>query len=409
MEYDASDTLDKIRYKLLTDSSKLDNGHELYIQIIPDKENNVLMLRDTGIGMIKTELVKNLGTIAHLGTKDFIKALQSGADISIIGQFGVGFYSAYLVADHVQEAEKDEVNDKEKIKMLETEVLNNTKPIWKRNSDNINHEEYAAFYNILIMDDCEDLISKYLNFIKGIVDSEDLPLNISREMLQHNKIFKVIRKNIVKKFIELFSEIAEDKEDFAKFYYTFAKNIKLGIYEDSQNWYKLAEFLRYYSTKSTDELTSLNDYIAHMPEKQKNIYYISGENHQAVLFMTDPIDEYSILQLKEYEGKKLVCITKKGVEIDEDEEEKKLPQALRDSSIESYMSSKMVLEINSHHSIIKSLKTKFEADKNDKIVKDIIWLLFETLLVHSGFSLKEPSMLASRIFKIIQLGLDNGY
>ncbi|CAG8752479.1 2606_t:CDS:2, partial [Racocetra fulgida] len=397
--------LDKIRYKSLTDSSKLDNGHELYIQIIPDKENNVLMLRDTGIGMTKAELVNNLGTIARSGTKDFIEALHSGADISMIGLFGVGFYSAYLVADHNEpigrgtliklflkedqleyleehkikelvkkhsefichpiqlivgkEAEKDEENDKVKIKTLETEELNNTKPIWKRNSDDINHEEYAAFYkslandweehlavkqfsvegqlefrailfvprrapfdlfenkkkrnniklyvrSVLIMDDCEDLIPKYLDFIKGIVDSEDLPLNISREMLQHNKIFQVIRKNI----------IAEDKEDFAKFYDAFTKNIKLGIYEDSQNRYKLAEFLRYYSTKSTDELTSLKDYIT----------------RYEVLFMTDPIDEYSVSQLKEYEGKKLVCITKEGPEIDEDEEEKKL----REEDIKNY-------------------------------------------------------------------------
>ncbi|CAG8739431.1 5827_t:CDS:2, partial [Gigaspora rosea] len=340
----ASDTLDKIRYKSLTDSSKLDNGHELYIQIIPDKENNVLMLRDTGIGMTKAELVNNLGTIARSGTKDFIEALHSGADISMIGQFGVGFYSAYLVADRVQVITKhnDDVQyiwESSASKSFTIARNTDNEPIGRgtliklflkedqleyleehkikelvKNSDDINHEEYAAFYkslandweehlavkqfsvegqlefrailfvprrapfdlfenkkkrnniklyvrSVLIMDDCEDLIPKYLDFIKGIVDSEDLPLNISREMLQHNKIFQVIRKNIVKKCIELFSEIAEDKEDFAKFYDAFAKNIKLGIYEDSQNRYKLAEFLRYYSTKSTDELTSLKDYI----------------------------------------------------------------------------------------------------------------------------------------------------
>merc|ERR1711976_1088944 len=320
------------------------------------------------------------------------------------------------------------------------------------------------------MDNCEELMPEWLNFLKGIVDSEDLPLNISRETLQQNKILKVIRKNLVKKAIELF------KESFDKFYEQFGKNIKLGIHEDSNQRKKLAEFLRYYSSNSENEYTSLKDYVSRMKDNQNDIYYITGESKDAVknsafverltkrgfevLYMTEPIDEYCTQQLKEYDGKNLVCVTKEGLELPEDEEEKKAfeekkakfeplcktmkeildakvekvtvsnrlvnspccivtsqygwsanmerimkAQALKDSSTMGYMAAKKQLEINPDHKIVASLCERVEANKNDKAVKDLVMLMFETSLLASGFTLEDPAIHANRIHRMIKLGL----
>jgi len=609
------------------------------IKIIPDKTNNTLTIQDTGVGMTKGDLVNNLGTIAKSGTRGFMEAVAAGADISMIGQFGVGFYSAYLVAEKVtvvsknnndeqyiwesnaggtftinpdtsgtinrgtkivlqlkedqqefleerrlkdlikkhsefigfpielmvekttdkevtdsddEEDKKDdekkddekkddepEIKDDDKPKEKKTkkikevtheyEVLNKTKPIWMRKPEDITKDEYVSFYKsltndweehlsvkhfsvegqleftallfvpkrapfdlfenkkkknnlklyvrrVFIMDDCEDLIPEWLSFVKGVVDSNDLPLNISRETLQQNRILKVIKKNVVKKCLEMFAEIAENQEDYKKFYEQFSKNLKLGIHEDTTNRKKLAELLRFHTSKSGEDLISFKDYIQRMKEGQKDIYYITGESRASVaqspfieslknkgyevLYLVDPIDEYMVQQMKDYDDHKLKSVTKEGLDIDETEDEKKKreeekakfeplcklmkdilgdkvekvvlgtridvspcvlvtseygwsanmerimkAQALRDSSTSSYMVSKKTLELNCKHQIVEELRKKAEVDQSDKTVKDLVWLMYETSILTSGFSLDEPQNFAGRIHRMIKLGL----
>lgn len=637
----SSDALDKIRHNSLVDKSVLDSNPDLSIKIIPDRNNKTLTILDSGIGMTKDELIKNLGTIAQSGTKNFMEALEN-SDTNLIGQFGVGFYSAYLVSDRVvvtsknnaddqyvwessaggsftvkksndknlmrgteivcylkedqlhyteeqtlrslinkhseytnyplylsvektveevvevddddelsndknddrnndkndepiiEDVEEDE-NSGEKEKKtktiskttIEDVLVNKQKPIWTKKPIEITQEEYTEFYKnltkqtyespmaykhfsvegqleftgllylptqppfelfdkdkkkrnislyvkrVFITDDCEEFVPEWLSFIKGIVDSEDLPLNISREVLQQNKVLKVIKKNIVKKSIELFFDLLEDKEKYMKFYNNYSKNIKLGVHEDSSNRAKLADLLLYESrTTKPGEVLTFKDYVENMPSDQKDIYYITGESRMQVekspflemfakknydvLFLTEPMDEYCIQQLNQYDGKNLVCITKDGLKLDDNDKNEnevkeyndlcnfiketigdKLEkcvisnrivqspcclvtneygwtanmerimkaQALRDNSMSMHMKSKKIMEINPKHKIIKGLKNKLDADKNDRTVRDLIFMLYESSLLVSGFNIDDPSIYVNRIYHILSIGL----
>merc|ERR1712086_628611 len=654
----SSDALDKIRYQGLTDKSALETELNLRIHLIPDPENNQLHIEDSGVGMTKADLINNLGTIAKSGTKSFMEALSSGADMSLIGQFGVGFYSSFLVADtvsvttkhndddeytwsssaggsftitqdetttlkrgtrislhlkeeHLEFLEISEIknlvkkhsefinypislmmekereieddtpvesttdsattedvdatdsattedvdateavseleSDKEGIleevdetqetmnkpkkmeKYNELEVINTNKPIWIRDTESVTEEEYGTFYKgisgdweehlavshfkaegqiefkgilfvpkrapmeffnkenknniklyvrrVFIMDKCDELIPDWLSFMKGVIDSEDLPLNISREMLQQSRVIKIMRKNIIKRSIELFQDLEKDDTKYETFYEHFSKNIKLGIHEDNSNRDKLSKLLRYNSYRNEKSI-SLESYISEMPENQNEIYYITGETHDKVknssfvegvvkagydvLFLTDPIDEYVIQKLTEYDGKKLVSITKDDFKLPETDEDKKTHtenetefnetcekikeilkdrcekvilsgrltdapccvvtgqhgwsanmerimkvQALGDKTSFNYMTSKKTLEINPGHSIIKELRSKLSSqdETSKKINSDLVNLMFDTSLIESGFSIENTHIFSKRIFNMLELGM----
>ena len=647
----SSDALDKIRYQSLKDSSVLKEQDELSIRIICDKAKKKISIIDTGIGMTKNDLINNLGTIAQSGTKNFMEALSAGADISMIGQFGVGFYSSYLVADRVivtskhnddeqytwdscaggtftikkniednnlkrgtkmdlylkedhleylethkikelikkhsafinypisiqvdktieeevedheeskdtdeskeqseeskdadeskeqneeskdtqdtdnpiiEDVNEDDDEPKKKMKKItrtekDWELCNVQKPIWTRSQSDITSEEYTSFYKsisndwenelalkhfsvegqiefksllfvpkrapqdiftknkkvnniklyvrrVFITDDNSDLCPEWLNFVKGIVDSEDLPLNISREILQQNKILKVMKKNIVKKILELFSEIADDNEKYLQFYEQYSKNIKLGIHEDENNRTKISKLLRFQTSKSKDELISFEKYIENMQEDQNNIYYIIGESKEfvekapfleklvkkniEVIYMTDPIDEYMMQQLKDYDGKKFVNISKSDLKLEKEATEKyedfcnsikmilgdkienviisnrlvsspcclvtsefgwsanmeriMKAQALNNTSMNTFMMSKKTLELNSEHIIIKDLINKFNSDKNDITLKNLVYLMYDTSLLASGFTIENPKLFSDRMYNMIKMGL----
>lgn len=682
----ASDALDKIRFLALSDEGALGEGDnaELEVRVSFDKEARTLTIRDRGIGMTKQDLIANLGTVAKSGTSQFVEALAGGADLSLIGQFGVGFYSVYLVADKVRVASKHNDDDaqhmwvstadgsftvaedprgdtlgrgteitlflkedagefveQEKLKELirrysefitfpiylktshsetvevpveeeeaadkdgeeadadkdkekdedeeltaedeeedevnspktktetrtvwEWELVNEQKAIWTRSKEDISDDEYKNFYKsiskdtedplgwihfraegeiefrsilyvpkaapydlyedyygkssalrlyvrkVLISDEFEDLMPRYLNFVRGVVDSDDLPLNVSRETLQQHKVLKVMGKKLVRKTLEMLRKLAQKEEkedeaeeedkakeeadedadkdeaedkkdkdeesDYTKFWKQFGKNIKLGLIEDASNRTKLSKLLRFRSSTSGEGYVSLEEYIANMKDGQTNIFYIAGESIEAVeespflerfrakglevLYMTDPIDEYAVQNLNEFDGHKLQSVSKEGLKFgdEEDVERKRMElytttfkgladyikktlgdkiekvsvsnrientpailvtsqygysanmerimrsQAFADPSRAQYLTSKKTMEINPRHPIISELNKRVAEDADDEETKDLAMSLYDTAMLNSGFALDDNKEFAQRMYRLLKSGL----
>lgn len=595
----ASDALNKIRYQSLTDVNCLDSESKLEIKISFDKENKLLVVEDTGIGMNYDDLIANLGTIASSGTKKFIESITS-KDLQLIGQFGVGFYSVFLVADRVVVISKKNDHDQyswessgngsftiqkdeetvltrgtritlqlkedmleyleehkirdlikkhnqfidfpiyiqtekvvpveseskkeEPVKVMEFEHINKNRPLWCRNAKEVSEDEYSDFYKsltgdfdtyldvnhfsvegnvefkcllyvpkrapydlfdgqskrntdmklyvrrVFITDQFDELIPEYMKFMKGVIETDDVPLNLSRELLQQNKTIKLIGKNIVKKALDMFVNISNDADKFRTFYEQYSKNIKLGVHEDSVNREKLTTLLRYETSKSDGDLISLDEYLDNMQEGQTNIYYMTGESVASlqnspfvqhfkekgieVLYMVDPLDEYITQQVKDYKDKKLVCITKENGDFSLEESVKEEYKNICDffksvlsEDIEKvvvsnrlanypcllstseygwtanmqrlvkaqtfgkqdtmqFMMGKKILEINPNHEIIKKLRHKIESDTDIDNTKDLIKLLYEISLQSSGFNLENSSDFINRVLKLVNNNLE---
>ncbi|KAM4619100.1 endoplasmin-like [Polymixia lowei] len=644
----ASDALDKIRLMSLTNDDALAANEELTIKIKSDKERNMLHVTDTGIGMTKEDLVKNLGTIAKSGTSEFLNKMtemqtEGQSTSELIGQFGVGFYSAFLVADKVivtskhnngtqhiwesdsnefsviedprgdtlargttitlvlkeeasdyleletiknlvrkysqfinfpiyvwasktetveepidddaeaeEEPEKDateeeaeveeeeEDKDKPKTKKVEKtvwdwELMNDIKPIWQRPAKEVEEDEYKAFYKtfskdsdepishihftaegevtfksilfvpasaprglfdeygskkndfiklfvrrVFITDDFNDMMPKYLNFVKGVVDSDDLPLNVSRETLQQHKLLKVIRKKLVRKTLDMIKKIAEEQYN-DKFWKEFGTNIKLGVIEDHSNRTRLAKLLRFQTSNSDTVLASLEQYVERMKEKQDKIYFMAGTSRKEaesspfvekllkkgyeVIYLTEPVDEYCIQALPEFDGKRFQNVAKEGVKFDESDKAKEKRETLekefeplttwlkdkalkdkvekailsqrltnspcalvasqygwsgnmerimkaqayqtgKDISTNYYASQKKTLEINPKHPLIKQMLKRVNDNADDQTASDLAVVLFETATLRSGYQLADTKAYGDRIERMLRLSMN---
>jgi heat shock protein beta len=626
----ASDALDKIRFLSLSDKSALQATEELTIKIKADKENNLLHIIDTGIGMTEQDLINNLGTIAKSGTSDFIAKLAEGdvGNTDLIGQFGVGFYSSFLVADrvfvtskhnddpkqHIWESDSAEFSTAEdprgntllrgtqislhmrpeslefleqskleelvrrysqfinfpiylwKSKTVTEEIpadeeappasdeddvaveeetekepktvektvwdwerMNEAKPIWLRKSADVNEEEYKEFFKsftkvreeplaythftaegevtfksilfvpktapgdtytdspsmdkiklyvkrVFIADKIDDLMPKYLSFIFGIVDSDDLPLNVSRETLQQNKLIKVIRKKLVRKVLDMIKKM--DETEYEEFWKQYGVKLKFGVIEDSSNKTRIAKLLRFYTSASEDKPVSLESYLERMKTNQEHIYFMGGQSKAEikrspfvekllkkgyeVVYLIEPIDEYAIQAMPDFEGKKFQNVAKDGLKIGKDSDAKKerlekqqtefkpLLDWLKESALKDkiekatisdrldtspcalvanqygwsgnmerimkaqgfhradsdsnsyYTSQKHTLEINPRHPLVKELARQVSVDPEDQAAKTLASTLFDTAVLRSGFAIQDTVDFAARIESMLK-------
>jgi molecular chaperone HtpG len=596
----ASDAIDKVRFKAETEPDILGDDTEFKIHLKPDAIKQTFEISDNGVGMTYDEVLENIGTIAKSGTAGFMEALEHARGQAtlipeLIGQFGVGFYSAFMVADKItlvtraagaeanqavkwistgdgsftiEEAEKPtrgttitlELKKKEKDekdftdqwvirsivkqhsdfvgypitmeverdeplpdeevikdkdgkpigattrKVMKEETLNSMKAIWTRNSSDVKDEEYEEFYKhlghdwnppmerlhlkfegtteydallyipskapfdlftperrhgihlyskrVFIMDDCKELMPEYFRFVKGVVDASDLNLNVSREILQQDRLVLNIQKNLVKKLFDLLEKM--DAEKYNQFYDEFGAVLKEGIYTDPARKDKIASLARYKTTKSEDKWVSLDEYVKNMAEDQKEIYFITGdklssllnsphleklkEKDYEVLLMTDPVDEWVVQSLTEYDGKPLKSAEKGDLELDtvdgtnkeeynalfgfikghlEDKiKEVKPSTRLKESvaclsgdawDMSAYMEkllkasgqkppeSKRVLELNMDHPVIEKIKALFESDRDNPQLKDYSQILFDMAVIGEGGKLDNPGQFSKMV------------
>jgi len=594
----ASDAIDKARFKEQTEPELFENDNDFHIRIAVDAEKNTFEISDNGIGMTFDEVTDNIGTIAKSGTAAFIEALENSREENVlspelIGQFGVGFYSAFIAAEKItlvtkgagsdqavkwesdgkgkytiEEVEKDSrgttitlqlkdpeegeqnftdeytirhiikkhsdfvtypiimnveksvpIPENEQIKDSEgkpvgdtfrkeraDETLNSMKAIWTKNASDVSDEDYEEFYKhishnwdkpmtrlhkkfegiteydallfvpskapfdmfrperkngmqlyckrVFIMDDCKELLPDYLGFIHGVVDAPDLNLNVSREILQEDRLVRNIRKNLVKKIFALLEEM--DKEKYEEFFDEFGQSLKAGLPTDFTNKERIASLLRYKTTKSDGKYVSLDQYIENMKEDQKEIYYITGENMSSlinspllevlkekdyeVILMVDPVDEWVTQSLPEYKEKKLKSAEKGELDLDKVDEKKKdeysalfdfikekldgkikdvqASNRLKDSvaclsgddfGMSAYMekilkasgqdapAQKRSLELNINHPVMEKIKTLFETDTTNPVIKDMSELLFDIAVISEGGKIENPARFSKQL------------